>query len=173
MIKKTIKYTDFNGDEQSEDFYFNLSKAELAELELGTKGGFGEHVQKMIDSSNGKEVIDAFKAIIGMAYGRRSEDGKRFIKSDEISQEFFSTEAYSVLFMEVLTDAEKGAEFVNGLIPADLNGPVASSLEKDAESEEVTDESEVKQPKDMSRDELMKAFMEKNQAQLGKGTFGQ
>lgn len=120
MLKKTIEYTDFNGVLCSEEFYFNLTKAELVEIELSTKGGFAETLQAIVKSDDGKAIIEKFKEIICMAYGVRSEDGKRFIKSPEISKDFTQTEAYSVLFVELATDAEASTAFINALVPADL-----------------------------------------------------
>lgn len=121
MLKKTISYTDFNEIEHTEDFYFNLSKAELVEMELTADGNsFAEQLKKVIESNNGKLVIQTFKDIIAKAYGVKSEDGKRFIKSAQLSAEFEQTEAYSVLFVELVTDAGASAAFVNSLVPKDL-----------------------------------------------------
>jgi len=117
LLKKTITYTNFNDEEVSEDFYFHLSKAEIVELEMSEEGGLSEALKKIIDSKDGKEIIARFKEIILGSYGHRSDDGKYFVKNDTIRQEFESSEAYSVLFMELVTDAGKAAEFVNGIIP--------------------------------------------------------
>lgn len=120
MLKKTITYTDFNGDEVSEDFFFHLSKAELVELELSYKGGLQEAIKRIVAADDGKAIIGEFKKIILGAYGERSPDGRRFIKNQTLRDEFESTEAYSTLFMELVTDADKAAEFVRGIIPKDL-----------------------------------------------------
>lgn len=120
MLKKTISYTDFNGDDVSEDFYFHLSKAELVELELSYKGGLEAAIKRIVEAEDGKAIIGEFKKIILSSYGQRSEDGKRFIKNQTLRDEFESTEAYSTLFMELVTDADKAAEFVRGVIPKDL-----------------------------------------------------
>lgn len=120
MLKKTITYTDYNGTERTENHYFNLSKAELTEMELSTTGGFAEMIQNIIDAQDGPAIMKIFKDIILKAYGEKSPDGKRFIKSDELSTAFSQTEAYSELFMELVTDAEKAADFVNAIIPADV-----------------------------------------------------
>ena len=127
MLKKTIKYTDYNGVERSEDFYFNLSKAEIAEMELGTTGGFAEMLQRIIDTQDMPQIVKMFKDLVLKSYGVKSADGKRFIKSDEISTAFTQTEAYSELFMELATDAEAAAAFVNGIIPADMAKEVAAA----------------------------------------------
>lgn len=126
MLKKRITYEDFNGEEVTEELYFNLSKAELVELELSRPGGMQEHLQKIVESEDGKAIITEFKELILMSYGQRSEDGKRFIKNQELRDEFASTEAYSQLFFELCTDAEKAAEFVNGIIPTGLADEVAN-----------------------------------------------
>lgn len=120
MLKKTIKYFDYNGVERSEDFYFNLSKAELTEMELSTTGGYGEMLQGIIDADDHTKLVPIIKEIIFKAYGEKSDDGKRFIKSPELSTAFSQTEAYSELFMEIATDADASAAFVNGIIPTDI-----------------------------------------------------
>lgn len=124
MISKNIKYTDYNGVEREETFLFNLSKAELMEMELGTTGGLTEIIKKIIETKDQPSIIKIFKELILKAYGEKSADGKRFIKMDEngqpLSRQFAETEAYSVLFMELATDDAKAAEFVNGIIPADV-----------------------------------------------------
>ena len=127
MLKKTITYTDYNGVERTEDFYFNLSKAELMEMELGTTGGFAEMIQKIVNAQDGPAIIKVFKDLILKAYGEKSADGKRFIKSDEISSAFSQTEAYSQLFMELSTDADAAANFVNGIVPGDVSKQASNS----------------------------------------------
>ena len=117
MLKKTITYTDYNGSERTEDFYFNLSKAEVMEMEMSTTGGLAEMIQKIVAAQDAPAIIKIFKELILKAYGEKSPDGKRFIKSDEISTAFSQTEAYSQLFMELATDADAAAKFVNGIIP--------------------------------------------------------
>ena len=117
MLKKTMTYTDFNGEERTEDFYFHLSKAELAEMELGTEGGMGELLKRIVAAKDVRQVIEKFKEFIMKSYGVKSPDGRRFIKSEELFKEFSETEAYSDLFMELASDGAKAAEFVNGIIP--------------------------------------------------------
>ena len=125
MLSKTIKYTDYNGVEREEKFLFNLSKAELMEMEMGTAGGLAETIQTIIQTQDAPKIIEMFKKLILKAYGEKSADGKRFIKTDEngkpLSIGFSQTEAYSELFMELATDDVKAAEFVKGIIPADLD----------------------------------------------------
>lgn len=120
MLKKPITYEDFNGDTVTEDFYFNLSRAELVELELSHEGGLAASIKKIIDAENGSEIISEFKKLILKAYGKKSGDGRRFIKNRQLREEFESSEAYSVLFMELVTDAEAAAVFVNGIVPQGL-----------------------------------------------------
>ena len=117
MLKKTINYTDYNGNKRSEDFYFNLSKAELMEMEMRTAGGLIEKFARIAKSQNPDELVDIFKDVVLRAYGEKSADGRRFIKNDEIKEAFMQTEAYSELFMELATNAEAAAAFFNGIIP--------------------------------------------------------
>lgn len=117
MYKKTIKYTDYDGNEREEEFYFNLSKAELMEMEMGTTGGMRKMLEKIVAEQDTVKIIEMFKKIILKAYGKKSDDGKRFIKSEEISNEFAQTEAYSNLFVELATDAQAASLFVNSIIP--------------------------------------------------------
>lgn len=125
MLKKKVTYTDYNGVERTEDFYFNLSKAEIAEMELSTAGGFAEMIQKVIAAQDGPTIIKIFKDLVLKAYGEKSPDGKRFVKSEEIATAFTQTEAYSQIFMELATDAKAASEFVNGIIPNDMAEEVA------------------------------------------------
>lgn len=117
MLKKTITYTDYNGIERTENFYFNLSKAEIMEMEMSTSGGLAEMIQNIVAAQDAPAIIKIFKDLVLKAYGEKSPDGKRFIKSEEISTAFSQTEAYSIIFMELATNADAAAEFVNGIIP--------------------------------------------------------
>jgi hypothetical protein len=128
MLKKTITYNDLDGNPVTEDFYFNLSKAEMAEMELRHEGGFSGYLQRIIDTQNGNEIISTFKNIITSAYGRRSEDNRRFIKSPEITDAFLQTEAYSELFMELVTNGEAAAEFVQAIMPSDMVDAVLNQM---------------------------------------------
>ena len=127
MLKKTITYIDYNGVERTEDFYFNLSKAEVLELEMGTTGGLTEMINKIVAAQDTPTLIKVFKDLVLRAYGEKSPDGKRFIKSDEIRDAFSQTEAYSNLFMELATDAEAASKFFNGIIPDNVDKPVSAS----------------------------------------------
>lgn len=124
MLKKTITYEDYNGVTREEDFYFNLSKAELTEMELSTKGGLTEMIQGIIKAKDAPAIIKIFKELILKAYGEKTPDGRGFMKEDDkgrpLYKNFKETEAYSILFMELATDDKKAAEFINGVVPKDL-----------------------------------------------------
>lgn len=128
MLKKTIAYTDYNGVERTEDFYFNLTKAELMEMEMGTAGGFAEMVERIIAAQDTPTIIEVFKSMILKAYGVKSPDGKRFVKSEEVVNAFAQTEAYSELFMELATDSKAAAEFVNGIMPKEAAAQAATPV---------------------------------------------
>ncbi len=130
MLKKTITYKDYNDVERTEDFYFNLSKAEAMEMELSITGGLTEMIRKIVAAQDTPTIIATFKQIILKAYGEKSPDGRRFIKSEELSKAFSETEAYSILYMELATDANAAAEFVNGIVPKDVDTPAAQQPAK-------------------------------------------
>lgn len=125
MLTKTITYEDYNGVERTEDFYFNFSKAELMEMQLGVNGGYDEMIKKIIATKDMPSLIKIFKELLLKSYGEKSADGKRFIKSPELSEAFSQTEAYSIMYMELATNDEAAAAFVNGIIPKDLANEVA------------------------------------------------
>lgn len=120
MHKEVIKYTDYDGNERSETFYFNLSKAEITEMELSVTGGLSESLKSIVEKKDVPNTIAVIKDLILKSYGVKSPDGKRFMKSKELSEEFSQTEAYSELFMKMLSDAEYASNFMNSIIPADL-----------------------------------------------------
>ena len=124
MLKKKIKYTDYNGVEREEEFLFNLTRAELMEMQMSTNGGLAEMIAALVASQNMPEIIRIFKDIILKSYGEKSLDGKRFMKVDEkgnpLSVQFSQTEAFSTLFMELATDSKAAANFVNGVVPSDM-----------------------------------------------------
>lgn len=117
MIVKRIKYLDYDGNEREEDFRFNLSESELMKMEFNTAGGLEQMINKITDERDTKKIGELFDKIILTSYGEKSPDGKRFVKSPEISKAFSETEAYNALYMELLTDEKAAAAFVNGLIP--------------------------------------------------------
>lgn len=120
MIKKTITYTDYNGIERTENFYFNLSKAEVMEMELSADGGMTAAIQKIIDAKDVPAIIRVFKDLVLKSYGVKSDDGRRFMKTkpdgSHYADDFKETEAYSQIFMELATDAETASAFINGII---------------------------------------------------------
>lgn len=124
MLAKKITYIDYDGVERTETFYFNLSKAELIEMQLSVDGGMEKELQRMIDSKDVTQLAASFKNVILKSYGEKSPDGKRFIKSKEISEAFSQTEAYSDLFTELMSDADKAADFINAIIPKIPDGTV-------------------------------------------------
>lgn len=136
MFKKTIAYTDYNGEKRKEDFYFNLNKAELMEMQLSQNGGLYNHLMRIIKTKDTPELVKMFKEIIMMSYGEKSPDGKRFLKSDEIRRDFECSEAYSELFMELATNSDSAAEFVNALLPSDYQ---ATEEDKEAIMKELTE----------------------------------
>lgn len=117
MFAKTVTYNNYNGDEVKETFYFNLTEAELLEMEMSVDGGFSAILQRIIDKKEGPLIIKTFKDLIFKSYGIKSDDGRRFEKSEQISKEFSETPAYSTLFMELVTNAEAAADFVNKVLP--------------------------------------------------------
>lgn len=133
MLKKTITYTNFDGDTVTEDFYFNMTKAELVELSLSETEDFGATLQAIVEAEDGAKIISYFKKIVLMSYGEKSEDGRRFLKSEDMANAFSHTEAYSQLFMELATNATAASVFVNGIMPADLMQEVAAVTEKKPE----------------------------------------
>ena len=117
MLKKTITYTDYDGNTRTEDFYFNLSKAEIAEMQLGVEGGLDKYIEKIVSTQDVKKVMEIFKELILKAYGEKSPDGRRFIKTKENREAFSQTEAYSELFVELACDSEAASNFINGIVP--------------------------------------------------------
>ena len=117
MVKETITYVDYNGVERTEDFYFNFKESEVMELEMSTTGGLAEMINRIVQAQDAPAIINIFKKLVLDAYGVKSPDGKRFIKTQALREEFEQTEAYSQLFMKWATDAEATSKFVSGIIP--------------------------------------------------------
>lgn len=120
MFKITKSYTDFNGNERKEDFYFHLTEAEVMKMQMSTKGGLAEMIQSVVATQDAPAIIKIFEELVSKAYGVKSPDGREFIKNDEIRRSFEQTQAYSDIFMELATDADMAAKFVNGIVPAKL-----------------------------------------------------
>lgn len=181
MLKKTITYPDLDGNPVTEVFYFNFSKAEMAEMELRHEGGFGAYLQRIIEAQDGAAIIDTFKEIIRKSIGRRSEDGRRFVKSEEIADEFMQTEAYSQLFMDLVTDADAASQFVNGIVPTDMKNAIASGkrieevpLQGEDEKPQPLYQKENREPTQkelaaMTQDELREAFKWRQKHARGEG----
>lgn len=120
MLKKLIKYTDYDGNEREEEFWFNLSKADLARLEFSKEGGLEAVVKRLTNKLSGPEIYKIFEEIILGAYGEKSDDGRRFVKSPELSKAFSETPAYDELLIEILQSEETAAAFINGILPEDV-----------------------------------------------------
>lgn len=120
-------YKDFLGQERTEKFYFNFTTAELLEMRFSVNGGLEKLIQEMIDKQDGAQIMQTIRKLVLESYGEPSLDGREFLKSEEISKRFASTQAYSDLFMELVTDASKAANFVNSLIPDELKEEVAKA----------------------------------------------
>lgn len=117
MYKKTITYTDFNGTERTEDFYFHLKQSTLAKMELLEEKGLAKYLEDIVNAMDRKKLVETFEDIIRKSYGVKSEDGRRFIQNDQVYDEFTQTEAYSIFFMELISDDEESARFINGIMP--------------------------------------------------------
>lgn len=128
MFKITETYVDYDGNERTEDFYFNLSKAELMEMELSTEGGLERMIRELQSTMDGKRIVAVFKDLVLRAYGKKSPNGRNFVKSPEISKDFSETEAYSQIFMRLATDASYAAKFVNGIVPANDEKAATAAL---------------------------------------------
>lgn len=129
MIKKTIAYVDFNGNERSDDFYFNLTIDELLELELSPTESVQNYLERIIKSNDGVEIYKVFRNIVLKAYGKKSDDGLRFVKSEEARNEFSQTNAFSELLFGFMKDAGSAADFINALIPQDKIKELTATLD--------------------------------------------
>ena len=132
MVVKKIKYTDFNGVEREEEFMFNLTEAEITEMELTTDGGLSDSIKKIISAQDTPQIVETFKMLLLKSYGEKSADGRRFIKSEELTEAFTQTNAYSQFFMELATDDKAAIAFINGIIPESMLERVAENNSDDA-----------------------------------------
>ena len=128
MIKWTVEYTDYNDNPVKEDIYFHLNKAELMEMNLNANGASSEFINRISNSRDYKALGEEFKNIILKAYGVKSDDGRTFRKSPEMAREFEQSEAYATLYMELISDANKLAKFVRGMVPKDLQGGIPENV---------------------------------------------
>jgi hypothetical protein len=124
MLKRRIEFEDFNGDQTSDIFYFNISKPELIELEVEYDQGFGKMLESIIESKDNRELVGHFKKLVLLAYGQKSEDGKRFIKTEQLREEFAQSAAYIELFMELATSDDAAITFLRGILPKDMVGDI-------------------------------------------------
>ena len=134
MLKKTITYVDYNNIERTEDFYFNLSKAEITNLQLGTTGGLSTMIEKIMSTQDIPKIMETFQNIILQSYGVKSDDGRRFMKSPELSKEFEQTEAYTELYMTLMLDEAEAANFIQGIIPKNLSEDIDARLNKNKQN---------------------------------------
>lgn len=134
MLKKTIKYEDYDGNIRKEDFYFNLNKAEVIKwITMTGDYTLDKVLDRLSTERNGKKIMDIFEGLIRLSYGRKSLDGRKFEKSEEIWNDFYQTEAYSILFAELVTDANKAADFMNQIIPSTLSSEVEKIIKEHPE----------------------------------------
>ena len=136
MLKKQITFENFDGETTTETHYFNLSKPEIIEMQVEDNIGFAKILQNILDTNDSQEMVKQFKRIILMAYGVKSEDGRRFIKTEQLKEEFSQTEAYNVLFMEMVEDDKAAIAFINGVLPKDIQDEItkANLKEKTADA---------------------------------------
>lgn len=128
MLKRQITYVDYNDDKITDTFYFNLSKPELIKMEVSYEQGVRATIEKIIKTKDHKTLIELFQDLILLSYGIKSDDGKRFIKSNQLKEEFSQTEAYNVLFMELATEADAGALFLKGILPKDMGEEIDKAM---------------------------------------------
>lgn len=133
MRKETITYTDYNNVTRTEDFFFNLNEAELAALQYGVDGGLKEMLERIVKSNDNKQIMACFHEFIAKSYGEKSPDGRRFVKSEELSEAFMQTEAYNELMLHFMTDANYSAEFINDVL-ADIT---KRTEERNAKKDEI------------------------------------
>ena len=134
MLKKTITYTDYDGMERTEDFWFNLSKTELTKLDAELPGGVLGVLRKIIDKKDRKALVDFIETLILRAYGEKTLDGKRFVKTPEMAEEFMQTPAYDELFMSILSDTDSQTSFINGVIPQSMAKEIEQTDKKQVEN---------------------------------------
>lgn len=164
MIKKTITYEDFDGEMVTDEFFFNLSLPELMDMEVSEKGGFGEMLQKLVAENDKQEILNQFKKIILASYGKKSPDGKRFVKSPGITADFEQTNAFGALLLEFMTNTNSVIEFANALLPKE----VAKRMEAMEQGVEVAElpsaDVKVAPFREMTREEQLEAYKKKVQA---------
>jgi len=177
LLKKAVTYEDpFTGEQVTEDLYFNITKAELVEMEVATEGGLKEHLEKVAQAQNGQEIMDEMKGIILKAYGKRV--GSNFIKNEQLREEFVSSEAYSELFMSLVTDADAAIEFVGGILPKGLVDEAQEQLAVDkpnltaVQPERYADGVDIRpEPRTLTRQEAIEMNGEELRSGLAEGRY--
>lgn len=173
MLKKTISYEDYNGVKRTEDFYFNLSRTELARMEMKearivdgevVEDGLHKRLSGMVERGSGKEIIETFEWLIRESYGVRSEDGRRFIKSDEVFQEFYQSPAYDEFFMGLVYDAKAASEFVNGVVPEQISSGGRAEPQDHKKKDEKVSRLEVVESNATTEDARVPSYAEENKA---------
>lgn len=139
MYQETIKYVDFDGNEREETFHFHLSEAELVEMQFSTVGGYTNLLGSIIEAQDQPAIIKLVKDIIGRSYGKKSPDGRRFMKSQEILEDFMGTEAYSIMYVRLATDAAYCAKFVTGILPSKLAAQIRDMKDLPDEAKSALD----------------------------------
>lgn len=148
MLKKTFQYTDFNGNEQEETFYFNLSKSEVIEYELQERAGMSTTLQRIVEERDNQKILAHFKDIVMKSVGRKSDDGRRFVKNDDIREDFLASPAYDEMFVWLMSEPGAGADFINSVFPQDVEEFV-----KKIESDQQATKS-VKKPSDRKQKQV-------------------
>ena len=134
MLAKKIKFVDFDGNEREETFYFNLRKSEITDMQLEVKGGLTTIIERIVETKDIPELIKLFKDLIRRSYGEKSADGRNFIKNVRVWENFESTNAYSELYMELATNADAAADFINAIVPPEYAAESAKALEQKSEN---------------------------------------
>lgn len=146
MLAKKIKYTNYNGEERERTFYFNLSKAEILDMEMSKNGGYENFINRIIETRDVQELIKMFKDLIKSSYGIKSDDGEMFIKNEQVFNEFAQTDAYSELYIELATDAEAAVNFVTGIFPQKVMKELENSPEYKKKMEEYKEKAKTAVP---------------------------
>ena len=161
MLKKTITYEDFNGAVRTEDFYFNFSRNEVIRMEVREREGFAKMLVDVVNSDDREKIYSTFENFVLMAYGEKSPDGRQFMKSQEIRDRFAHTNAFDELVVEMFRDANFAAEFVNGVMPKNLDSLISEDAKQADPSKEATVTELPTKPQDMTKEELLQMFHEK------------
>ena len=157
MLKKTITFEDFDGNDVTEDFYFNLSKSDIAEMEMSQKDGLTKYIKRIVAENDGAKLIVIFKELLIKSVGKRSEDGRRFIKNQEITDDFVQTNAYSELFVELATNADAAAAFIAGVVPESMKNAIEEASADELQPPAEIEPAWITEGRTPSQDELQNA----------------